>query len=94
MYNAVNNFNYGQVALNSVTATLVVPQNNLRQKCTLRTLASIVIYVGDANVTALTGQQLVSPTGQLPDELEIVTGAAVYAISASATPSVSFMDQF
>jgi len=75
----------GQAALNSSTATLVIAARPTRRSALVtNTSASINVWVGNSGVTNSTGQ-LIAPG----NSLTIPSTVAVYAISASATPTVT-----
>jgi len=79
-----------QVALNSSTATLVLAANATRRSAIVSNMsATINIFVGPSTVTAANGQ--IIPPGS---SLTIPITAAIYAISASSTPSVSVAEAF
>lgn len=73
-----------QVALNSSSATLVLAANSTRRSALVTNMsATINIYVGPSNVTTSNGQ-LIAPG----NSLTIPATVAIYAISASSTPTV------
>lgn len=75
----------GQAAL-STTAAQVIAANTARHTVLVRNNdASISIYVGASGVTSATGLLL-----KAGESVEITTTAAVFAVSASGTPTVSY----
>lgn len=84
------NYTTAQVALNAATATLLKASNTTRRALLVTNNdAAIVVYVGVAAVTSATGHKLAAGAS-----ITIPTTAAVYAISASATPSVSVTEVY
>jgi hypothetical protein len=79
-----------QTALNSSTATSVASARTTRRSLLVTNLDSTVtIYVGNSGVTSSTGQAVFAQ-----NSLTIPFTGAVYAISASATPSVSVVEVY
>ncbi len=91
----------GQVALNASTATEVVEAANenivgsagastpRRSVVLYNPAAQVTIYVGDSTVTSSTGFAI--PTGGEPIPLLLAPDEEVWAIAASATPSLHFI---
>jgi hypothetical protein len=90
----------GQVALNSTTATLVVAAassntvyvgrgSNPRSVQIFNPDAAIDIYLGTATVTSGTGYKLLHGTSI---NLVLSASDSLYAISASATPTVHYIE--
>lgn len=84
------NFATGQAALNSSTATSLMSARPTR-RCALvtNTSATVNIYVGGAAVATSTGQ-LIAPG----NSLTIPFTGAIYAISASSTPTASYCEAY
>lgn len=84
----------GQVALNASTPTVVVAARRGRVRVVVRNLsASITVYVGDSGVDSGDGFPLFSNT-PAGESVSLFTEAAVYAIAASGTPSVSYIEEY
>jgi len=84
------NFSPNQVALNSSTATQLVSVRSSRRGVLITNNdASITVYIGGASVSTSNGHKLVAGAS-----ISIPTTAAVYGISASATPSVSVSEVY
>lgn len=81
-----------QVALNSSTATLIVAAREGRKSVTLTQLGSVDVYVGNSSaVTTSTGDLLLGTKGT---QKVIYSASAIWGISASATPSVSYSENY
>lgn len=84
------NYTTTQVALNASTATLLKALNSTRRAILVTNNdSSITVYVGVSTVTSSTGHKLAAGAS-----ITIPTTAAVYAISASGTPSVSITEVY
>lgn len=79
----------GQVAVGT-TATLVVAARAARQRVTITSTSAVVFYVGNSNVTAVTGAYVAGATGA---SITLDTGAAVYAVGAAAV-TVSYVELY
>lgn len=79
----------GQVAL-STTAASVATVSATRRAITVKNIdATISVYVGITGVTSSTGYLL-----KAGEFVRIESGAAVFAVAASGTPSVAFIAEF
>jgi hypothetical protein len=83
-------FTPGQQVLNASTATLLMAARPTR-RCALVTNsdATITIYVGNAGVTASTGQPI-----KAGNSLTMPITGAIYAIAASGTPTAGFSEAY
>lgn len=79
----------GSVQLNSSTATQIVAARGSRKRLRLA-FGSGPIYVGDSAVTVSNGY----PLGGDLREAEIETSDSLYGISASGTPTISFLETY
>lgn len=80
----------GQAAL-STTAAQVVAARATRRAVTIINLSGIDVYVGNTGVTTATGQLLLGIRGSA---ITIETVTAVFAVAASGTPSVSYLEEY
>ena len=82
-------FNTGQVSITS-TATQIIAANNNRMRLLITNLGTTALYLGGSGVTTATG--LLVP-GVVGYPVAIRSTAAVYAITASASQSISFLEE-
>lgn len=80
-------FTYGRATLSGVTK--IVLANPQRSGCLFINMSSIDIYFGDADVTTATGLLLLGTKGA---GISIPTTGEIWAVAASGTPQVSWMD--
>jgi len=85
-----SNFATGQVSIASY-ATQIVPVRAGRKEITIANHGTTAVYIGGAGVTAATGLFLAGVQGQ---GVTITGAAAVYAITASGSQTVSFLEVY
>lgn len=86
----VANIATGQQALTTSAAQVVAPRAT-RRSVTIVNLSSIDVYIGNTGVTDTTGQLLLGTKGTA---LTLETTTAVYAVAATGTPSVSYLEEY
>jgi len=80
----------GQVVLNANSAVLVKVRNSCRRAIKVTNLSAIDVYIGfSPSVNSLSGDLLLGTKGSF---IVIPTTLDVYAIAASGTPTVSYME--
>lgn len=73
------------------TATLIAAARNSRGYLILVNHGTTAVYVGGSSVTTSNGCLLAGVVGQ---SLPIKTNAAIYAIVASGTQTISFIEEY
>lgn len=86
----VANIATGQQGLTTSAAQVVAAQPT-RRSVTIVNLSSIDVYVGNTGVTTSTGQLLLGTKGTA---LTLETATAVFAVAASGTPTVSYLEEY
>lgn len=86
---STNGFSTNVVAT-ATTAAVVIPRRAQRYRATIKNLdTSIVIYIGsDTNTGPTTGMPL-----RAGESIAIYSSAAIWAESASGTPSISYLEE-
>lgn len=86
---------YGNLATGQIgvanSATQIVPARAGRKEVTVANHGTTAVYIGGSAVTAATGLFLAGVQGQ---GITITGGAAVYAITASGSQTVSFIEVY
>ena len=80
----------GQVSVASL-ATQIVPARAGRKEVTIVNHATTAVYIGGSGITATTGLLLAGVQGE---GITITGGAAIYAITASGSETVSFLEVY
>jgi len=80
----------GQVSV-TASATQVVAARAGRKEVTIVNHATTAVYIGGSGVTAATGLLLAGVQGQ---GITVTGGAAIYAIAASGSETVSFLEVY
>jgi hypothetical protein len=80
----------GQISVAS-SVTQIVPARAGRKEVTIANHGTTAVYIGGAAVTSATGLFLAGVQGQ---GITITGGAAVYAITASGSQTVSFLEVY
>jgi hypothetical protein len=84
-------FVFGQAVLNAATAQKIVSLRWERTGVLITNMSSIDVFFGDSTVLASTGLLLLGLKGA---GISIPTTAEIWAIAASGTPTISFMEVY
>jgi hypothetical protein len=85
-----SNINTGQISV-ATSATQIVAARAGRKEVTIANHATTAVYIGGPSVTAATGLLLAGVQGQ---GITITGAAAIYAVAASGTETVSFLEVY
>jgi hypothetical protein len=85
-----SNLATGQISVAS-SATQIVPARAGRKEVTIVNHATTAVYIGGSGVTAATGLFLAGVQGQ---GITVTGAAAIYAITASGSETVSFLEVY